>query len=82
MQPFFNGSAMIPANRRQLEGLYQAARDPAERAQVLAAADPALRGDVKSLLARDSSKRDSSKNETWDQPARLMWPGSPARILE
>ncbi len=45
---------MTPAHRRQIEELYQAARDPARRAQVLAAADPALRAEVESLLAQDS----------------------------
>jgi serine/threonine protein kinase/Tol biopolymer transport system component len=46
---------MTPAHRRQIEELYQAARDPAKRAQVLAAADPALRAEVESLLAQNSS---------------------------
>lgn len=35
---------MTPAQRRRIiEELYEAARDPARRAEVLAAADPALR---------------------------------------
>lgn len=34
----------------------QAARDPATRADVLAAADPELRGEVEVLLAKDSPK--------------------------
>jgi serine/threonine protein kinase/Tol biopolymer transport system component len=56
MQPFFNGSAMNPEHRRQVEELYQAARDPARRAEVLAAADPEVRREVESLLAQSSSK--------------------------
>ncbi len=44
---------MTPANRRQIEELYRAARDPAKRAEVLAAADPSLRSEVESLLARE-----------------------------
>ncbi len=47
---------MTSAHRRRIEELYQAARDPAKRAQVLAAADPELRREVESLLAQDSSK--------------------------
>jgi hypothetical protein len=39
MQPFFNGSAMTHAHRREIDELYQAARDPAKRAEVLATAD-------------------------------------------
>jgi hypothetical protein len=38
------------------EELYRAARDPTKRAAVLAEADPELRGEVESLLAKDSSK--------------------------
>jgi hypothetical protein len=47
---------MTPANRRQIEELYRAARDPAKRAEVLAAADPELRSEVESLLAHESSE--------------------------
>ena len=47
---------MTDSHRRQIEELYQAALDPAKRAEVLAAADPKLRREVESLLARDSSK--------------------------
>lgn len=53
---------MTPAHRRQIEELYQAARDPARRAQVLAAADPALRAEVESLLAQDSSHAGTGSN--------------------
>jgi len=56
MQPFFTGSAMTPARRREIDELYQAARDPAKRAEVLAAADSELRREVEALLARDSSR--------------------------
>jgi serine/threonine protein kinase len=47
---------MTPADRRQIEELYRAARDPAKRAEVLAAADPELRREVESRLTQDSSK--------------------------
>ncbi len=47
---------MTPARRREIDQLYQAARDPAKRAEVLAAADSELRREVEALLARDSSK--------------------------
>ena len=69
---------MTPAQRRQIEELYQAARDPAKRAQVLAAADPAVRAEVESLLARDSSNA-----ETLDQPARAgaADPSSAATVI-
>ncbi len=53
---------MTPAHRRQIEELYQAARDPARRAQVLAAADPALRAEVESLLAQDSPHAGTRSN--------------------
>ncbi len=53
---------MTPAHRRQIEELYQAARDPARRAQVLAAADPALRAEVESLLAQDSPHAGARSN--------------------
>ena len=73
IQPFFNGSAMNPEHRRQIEELYQAARDPAKRAEVLAAADPEVRRKVESLLAQDSSKTGAL-----DQPAQsgVTKPGS------
>jgi serine/threonine protein kinase/Tol biopolymer transport system component len=70
MQPFFNGSAMTHAHRREIDELYQAARDPAKRAEVLATADPELRREVESLLAQDSSKTANP-----DQPARAGAPG-------
>lgn len=64
---------MIPADRRKIEELYQAARDPAKRAEVLAAADPVLRAEVTSLLAQDS------RTEILGEPvaagvAGLGWP--------
>ena len=69
---------MTPADRRQVEELYQAARDPAKRAEVLAAADPELRGEVESLLAQDSSKTGAL-----DQPARagLAGPDSAVTVI-
>ncbi len=45
---------MSSAHKRQIEELYWAARDPARRAEVLAAAEPELRREVESLLAHDS----------------------------
>ena len=64
---------MNPEHRRQIEELYQAARDPAKRAEVLAAADPEVRRKVESLLAQDSSKTGAL-----DQPAQsgVTKPGS------
>ena len=63
---------MNPAHRRQIEELYQAARDPAKRAEVLAAADPELRREVESLLAQDSSKTGG----LWTSlHGRCGWPG-------
>jgi Tol biopolymer transport system component len=43
---------MTPERWRQIEELYQAARDPGQRASVLAAADPELRREVEALLAQ------------------------------
>jgi serine/threonine protein kinase/Tol biopolymer transport system component len=64
---------MTPAQRRRIiEELYEAARDPARRAEVLAAADPVLRAEVESLLARDLSAQDLSDAGTLDQPARTV----------
>ena len=69
---------MTSAHRRKVEELYQAARDPAKRAEVLAAADPELRGEVESLLAQNSSK-----TGTLNQPARagLAGPDSAATVI-
>ena len=78
MQPFFNGSAMTPAHRRQIEELYQAARDPAKRAEVLAAADPELRREVESLLAQESSKTGISGQP---EPAGVPAGSDSARLL-
>jgi eukaryotic-like serine/threonine-protein kinase len=44
---------MTPDRWRQIEELYQAARDPQKRASVLAQADPELRREVEALLAQD-----------------------------
>jgi serine/threonine protein kinase/Tol biopolymer transport system component len=75
MQPFFKTRAMTPANRRQIEKLYQAARDPAKRAEVLAAADPELRREVESLLAQNSSKTGAL-----DPPAQAGVTGTDSRV--
>jgi Tol biopolymer transport system component/predicted Ser/Thr protein kinase len=45
---------MTPDRWRQIEELYQAARDPEKRTSVLAAADPELRREVEALLAQES----------------------------
>jgi hypothetical protein len=68
---------MTHTPRRRIEEGSQAVRDPARGAKVLAAAEPALRGEVESLSARDSSR-----NGLLDQPALLVWLDSRARILE
>src|SRR5258706_8006456 len=47
-------STMTPERWRQIEELYQAARDPETRASVLAAADPELRREVEALLAQEA----------------------------
>jgi serine/threonine-protein kinase len=44
---------MTPERWRQIEDLYQAARDPEKRASVLATADPELRRAVEALLAQE-----------------------------
>lgn len=44
---------MTPGRWREIEDLYQAARDPQKRASVLAQADPELRREVEALLAQD-----------------------------
>src|SRR5947209_3961832 len=48
---------MTPERWRQIEDLYQSAREraPADRAAVLAQADPELRREVEALLAQDAS---------------------------
>ncbi|MGB8537971.1 MAG: protein kinase, partial [Acidobacteriaceae bacterium] len=46
---------MSSSRRQKIEELYRAARDPAKRAKVLAAADPELRAEVATLLAQDSA---------------------------
>ena len=73
---------MNPEHRRQIEELYQAARDPTKRAAVLAAAAPELRREVESLLAQDSS-HDSSKTGALDRPPRAGVGGadSPATVI-
>jgi hypothetical protein len=68
---------MTPKHRRHIEERHQAAPDPAKCAEVIAAADPALRGEVEPL-----STRDSAKKGTLDRPAWRVWLDSPARIRE
>jgi eukaryotic-like serine/threonine-protein kinase len=46
---------MSPERWQKIEALYRAARDPHERAGVLAAADPELRREVEALLAQDAT---------------------------
>jgi len=69
---------MSSAHRRQIEVLYQAACDPARRAEVLAAADPELRREVESLLAHDSPKPDQAARTgvTPDSAATVITPGT------
>src|SRR5256885_16080799 len=49
--------SMTPERWRQIEELYHAAREraPADRAALLAEADPELRREVEALLAEDAS---------------------------
>jgi serine/threonine protein kinase/Tol biopolymer transport system component len=62
---------MTSDRRRQIEELYHAALkvEPAERASILAQADPALRLEVESLLAQRSSE------SSLDRPASEAMPG-------
>jgi serine/threonine protein kinase/Tol biopolymer transport system component len=62
---------MTPERWRQIKELYQAARDAATRAHVLAAADPELRREVESLLAQDSSKTGILDQPAWAGMAGL-----------
>jgi serine/threonine protein kinase len=59
---------MTPERVRQIEDLYHAARE--DRA-VLAQADPDLRSEVESLLARDSSKPGTLDRPAWEGAAGL-----------
>jgi Tol biopolymer transport system component/predicted Ser/Thr protein kinase len=52
---------MTPERWQQIEALYRAARDPSQRAGVLASADPELRREVEALLARDTTPDDSTR---------------------
>ena len=56
---------MTPERWRQIKELYRAARDAATRADVLAAADPELRGEVESLLAQDSPTTGIPDQPAW-----------------
>jgi serine/threonine protein kinase len=59
---------MTPERVRQIEELYHAAR---ENRAVLAQADPDLRREVESLLARDSSKPGTLDRPAWEGAAGL-----------
>ncbi len=62
---------MTPERWRQIKELYQAAREPAKRAHVLAAADPELRSEVESLLAQESSTAGILDQPAWADVAEL-----------
>ena len=72
---------MTSQRSRQIEELYEAARDPTTRAKVLAAADPELRGEVESLLARDSSQMGIPNQPDGVGVARLAGPHSAAMAI-
>jgi serine/threonine protein kinase len=72
---------MTPERCRQIKELYQAARDPATRADVLAAADPELRGEVESLLAEGSSETGILDHPPWAGVAGLTIPDSSATVI-
>jgi eukaryotic-like serine/threonine-protein kinase len=57
---------MDPERRRQIEALYQAARDQSreERRLLLSSVSPELRGDVEALLARDAAVADPATSPT------------------
>jgi eukaryotic-like serine/threonine-protein kinase len=50
----------VPERWQQIEVLYQAARDPAQRKRVLSTADPELRREVESLLAQEDHAGEST----------------------
>src|SRR6266699_3745184 len=56
-KPQRDGCPMTPERWRQIEELYHAAREraPADRAALLAEAEPELRREVEALLAQDAS---------------------------
>ena len=66
---------MNPEHRRQIEELYQAARDPAKRAEVLAAADPELRSRSRVTVSPGDPLKPGGSS-----PYRLHRPSRP-RIL-
>src|ERR1700693_2301378 len=78
---------MEPSRWKQIEDLYHAALEcePGERAELLARADPELRGEVLSLLAQDSSKTGALDRPAWagvtglspvDSTVALITPGT------
>jgi eukaryotic-like serine/threonine-protein kinase len=64
---------MSPHRWREIEDLYQAAlnQEPAARAALLEAADPAVRREVESLLAQKSSKSGVLDRPVWDGVAEV-----------
>lgn len=62
---------MTPERWRQIKELYQAAREPTKRAQVLAEADPELRSEVESLFAQESSTTGILDHPAWAGEARI-----------
>jgi serine/threonine protein kinase len=72
---------MTPERWRQIMELYQAARDPATRADVLAAADPELRGEVECMLAEGSSETGFLDHPPWAGVAGLAIPDSSVTVI-
>jgi serine/threonine protein kinase len=72
---------MTPERWQQIKRLYQAARDPATRAEVLAAADPELRGEVESLLAEGSSETGTLDHPRWAAVADFAIPDSSVTVI-
>ncbi len=67
---------MASTHRRKIEDLYQAARDPAKRAEVLAAADPELRREVEVRLAQDSAKSGAARTPGPDSAGTVITSGA------
>lgn len=62
-----------PEQRRQIDALYQAARgrSPQDRALLLSASNPELRGEVEALLARDAAATDPTASLTMTMAASV-----------
>src|SRR5437867_1348164 len=69
---------MDPGRWRQIEELYHSAREcaPADRAVLLAQADPELRGEVEAMLAQDASG-----SHILDRPAEDLLTDSSSRMV-